>query len=60
MNQISTTDPKLSQVEVTEDLINRDSSAHALDMLSKGRNTNFGQLDSGSGSQPSGTYAKPC
>ncbi|KAG9318391.1 glutamate decarboxylase [Chiua virens] len=49
-------------VEVTEELINRDSSAHALNILGKGyqRNTNYGQLDAGSGSEPSGTYAKPC
>ncbi|KAG6376064.1 glutamate decarboxylase [Boletus reticuloceps] len=48
-------------VELTEDLINRASSAHALDILGKAhRQTSVGQLDSGSGSQPSGTYSKPC
>ncbi|KAH0830488.1 glutamate decarboxylase [Lanmaoa asiatica] len=49
-------------VEVTEDLIDRASSAHALDILGKGyhKKASVGQLDSGSGSQPSGTFAKPC
>ncbi|KAH7915995.1 pyridoxal phosphate-dependent transferase [Hygrophoropsis aurantiaca] len=53
-------------VEVTHDLMNRESSTHALDMLGKHTHKNahgtpgIGGLDTGSGSKPSGTYAKQC
>jgi len=49
-------------VELTEDLINRASSAHSLNILGKGyhRRASIGQLDSDSGSQPSGTFSNPC
>lgn len=52
-------------VEVTEDLINRSSSSHALDILGKHHDgktdhVHLGRLEEGSGSQSSGTYAKQC
>ncbi|KAI6006030.1 pyridoxal phosphate-dependent transferase [Pisolithus albus] len=52
-------------VEVTEDLIDRGSSAHALDTLGKHHekktdHANLGRMEKGSGAQSSGTYAKQC
>ncbi|KAI6167114.1 pyridoxal phosphate-dependent transferase [Pisolithus thermaeus] len=52
-------------VEITEDLINRSSSSHALDTLGHHHNrrtdhSKLGRMEQGSGSQPSGTYAKQC
>ncbi|KIJ69511.1 hypothetical protein HYDPIDRAFT_172890 [Hydnomerulius pinastri MD-312] len=49
-------------VEITQTLVDRGSSAHALDMLGQSHNhkSNVGQMDEGSGSQSSGTYAKQC
>jgi len=52
-------------VEITQDLINRASSAHALDILGTHSHSNSakdpaGKMEKGSGSESSGTYAKPC
>lgn len=52
-------------VEITEDLIDRGSSAHALDTLGKHHDrktdhANLGRMEKGSGAQSSGTYAKQC
>ncbi|KAH7889792.1 glutamate decarboxylase [Phlebopus sp. FC_14] len=49
-------------VEVTQDLIDSNSSEHALDMLGhhSHKGINIGKMDEGSGSQSSGTYAKQC
>ncbi|KIJ17330.1 glutamate decarboxylase [Paxillus involutus ATCC 200175] len=49
-------------VEITQNLVDRDSSTHALDMLGNGQHckTVIGQMEEGSGSRSSGTYAKQC
>ncbi|KAF7322785.1 Glutamate decarboxylase [Mycena chlorophos] len=54
-------------MEITEDLLKRDSSTHALDVLGSGQSKQqhgheraHGKLDEGHSSAPSGTYAKTC
>ncbi|KAJ6546453.1 glutamate decarboxylase [Mycena vulgaris] len=51
-------------IELTEDLIKRDSPTHALDILgsaqSRKHENAHGKLDDGHGSESSGTYAKAC
>ncbi|KAJ7349472.1 glutamate decarboxylase [Mycena albidolilacea] len=52
-------------MEITEDLIKRDSPTHALDALGSAQSTKHheqahGKLDDGHGSASSGTYAKTC
>ncbi|KAJ7172732.1 glutamate decarboxylase [Mycena filopes] len=53
-------------IEITEDLVKRDSPMHALDALgsaqgaSKHHEKEHGKLDQGHGSASSGTYAKTC
>ncbi|KAF9232149.1 glutamate decarboxylase [Melanogaster broomeanus] len=47
-------------VEITQDLIDRGSSTHALDMLGNNHKTVIGRMDEGSGADSSGTYAKQC
>ncbi|KDQ59469.1 hypothetical protein JAAARDRAFT_174798 [Jaapia argillacea MUCL 33604] len=52
-------------VEVTEDLMKQDSPSHALNALAAHHHNNNtkkheGQLEEGSGSKSSGTYAKQC
>jgi glutamate decarboxylase len=46
-------------MEITESLMEKQSSAHALTSHVK-HEQKEGKLDDGSGSEPSGTYAKPC
>ncbi|OBZ75863.1 Glutamate decarboxylase 5 [Grifola frondosa] len=49
-------------IEVVESLAKQDSPMHALNMLQSRLTVegHHGTLDPGSGSKPSGTYAKPC
>jgi len=52
-------------IEITEDLVKRDSPMHALDALGSAQATkhhekSHGKLDDGHGSASSGTYAKTC
>ncbi|KAF7295125.1 Glutamate decarboxylase [Mycena indigotica] len=53
-------------IEITEDLLKRDSSSHSLDMLGSVHSEHHsheqvhGRLDAGHGSTSSGTYAKTC
>jgi len=52
-------------VEITQDLVSKSSSAHALDVLGQqsrhqSSHHNVGKLEEGSGSKSSGTYAKQC
>ncbi|KIK80461.1 hypothetical protein PAXRUDRAFT_833509 [Paxillus rubicundulus Ve08.2h10] len=47
-------------VEITQNLVDRASSTHALDILGHGQHREIGQMEEGSGSQSSGTYAKQC
>ncbi|EIW85268.1 glutamate decarboxylase [Coniophora puteana RWD-64-598 SS2] len=52
-------------VQITQDLVDKSSSTHALDMLGaqnhhRSSHHTSGKLDEGSGSKSSGTYAKQC
>jgi len=51
-------------MEITEDLVKKDSPAHSLDILGNAQSTKHekahGKLDHGEGSESSGTYAKTC
>ncbi|KAJ7470531.1 glutamate decarboxylase [Mycena latifolia] len=51
-------------MEITEDLVKKDSPTHALDVLGSAQSTKnektHGRLDQGDGSASSGTYAKAC
>ncbi|KAH7930877.1 glutamate decarboxylase [Leucogyrophana mollusca] len=52
-------------VEITHDLVDRSSASHALDLLGthnhkSNTHASVGKMDEGSGSKPSGTYAKQC
>ncbi|KAJ7098141.1 glutamate decarboxylase [Mycena belliarum] len=52
-------------MEITEDLVKKDSPSHALDMLGSAQSSrhaekSHGKLDHGDWSGSSGTYAKPC
>lgn len=52
-------------VEITQNLIDRNSSVHALEVLEKQHIVRtdhevLGKMEEGSGSRPSGTYAKQC
>ncbi|KAJ7489933.1 pyridoxal phosphate-dependent transferase [Mycena galericulata] len=51
-------------MEITEDLVKKDSPSHSLDILGSAQNTKHenthGKLDHGDGSKSSGTYAKTC
>lgn len=50
------------QIEVTEQLAKTDTPVHALNTLEHRKTVEgfHGKLDKGSGSTPSGTYAKQC
>lgn len=50
------------QVEIVEDLATQESPMHALNELQSRRTmeSHYGRLPEGTGSKPSGTYAKPC
>lgn len=54
------------QIEVTESLASKTSSAHALNILSQAQHkgntheNSKGKLEAGEGSASSGTYAKTC
>jgi len=49
-------------MEITENLVEKESSAHTLSSLGSHlkHEQKEGKLDHGSGSEPSGTYAKTC